>query len=349
MARVFVTGSTDGLGLMAARLLADNGHAVSLHARNETWAADARAALPGAEAVVVGDFADIAAVRGVAEQANAVGRYDAVIHNAGVGPREPSRIATVDGLSHVFAVNAVAPHLLTASMTPSDRLVFLSSGTHRRGDADLADLQWERRPWDGGQAYDASAKVSSAGLWVSADSAATAYSAKPPFSARLSPYDLVTGSEPSDALADDVDPPGEVRAERLVRRRAQPAQARIQRRAAQTLPVTEVDRCGGNRDEHVPGGGRRHRHVVNPQHIGRSIPVVDDRPHVRPPAAAMAHRPTKRNISEEPGDISQPWTRPRSMSPDSQPAGIRPTGAGSFPDNRSSRVPTRRTTPGRCR
>lgn len=153
MARVFVTGSTDGLGLMAARLVADNGHAVSLHARNETRAADVRAALPGAEAVVVGDLADIAAVRGVAEQANAVGRYDAVIHNAGVGPREPSRIATVDGLSHVFAVNVVAPYLLTALMTPSDRLVFLSSGTHRRGDANLADLQWERRPWDSGQAY----------------------------------------------------------------------------------------------------------------------------------------------------------------------------------------------------
>jgi hypothetical protein len=52
-----------------------------------------------------------------------------------------------------LGLNVVAPYLLTALMTPSDRLVFLSSGTHRRGDADLADLQWERRPWDGGQAY----------------------------------------------------------------------------------------------------------------------------------------------------------------------------------------------------
>ncbi|MGH9209241.1 MAG: SDR family NAD(P)-dependent oxidoreductase [Acidimicrobiales bacterium] len=153
MARVLVTGSTDGLGLLAARLLADDGHAVTLHARNPTRAADARATLPGAEAVVVGDLADIAAMRGVAEQANALGRYDAVIHNAGVGPREPSRVETGDGLCHVFAVNVVAPYLLIALMTPSDRLVFLSSDRHRCGEPDLADLQWERRGWEGGQAY----------------------------------------------------------------------------------------------------------------------------------------------------------------------------------------------------
>lgn len=153
MARVLITGSTDGLGLMVARLLADNDHAVTLHARNEARADDARVALGRAEAVVVGDLADVAAVRGVAEQANVLGRYDAVIHNAAVGPREPSRVETVDGLAHVFAVNVVAPYLLTALMTPSDRLVFLSSGTHRSGDADLADLQWKQRRWVGWQAY----------------------------------------------------------------------------------------------------------------------------------------------------------------------------------------------------
>jgi len=153
VARVLVTGSTDGLGLMAARLLAEDGHAVTLHARNRTRAADARRALPDAEAVVVGDLAELAAVRAVAEQANALGRYDAAIHNAGVGPREPRRIVTGDGLSHVLAVNVVAPYLLTAAMTPSDRLVFLSSANHHRGDATLTDLQWEQRRWDAWQAY----------------------------------------------------------------------------------------------------------------------------------------------------------------------------------------------------
>src|ERR1700722_7340088 len=89
MARVLITGSTDGLGLMAARLLADAGHAVTLHARNQSRAAAARAQLPEAEHVVVGDLASIDGMHLVAEQANALGRYHAVIHNAGVGYREP--------------------------------------------------------------------------------------------------------------------------------------------------------------------------------------------------------------------------------------------------------------------
>jgi NAD(P)-dependent dehydrogenase (short-subunit alcohol dehydrogenase family) len=153
MARVLITGSSDGLGLMAARLLVDDGHAVVLHARNEQRSQHARKALSGAEHVVIGDLESIAGMRQVAEQANALGRYDAVIHNAGIGYREPRRIETVDGLSHVFAVNVLAPYLLTALVTPPDRLVYLSSGMHRGGQPDLDDLQWARRSWNGAQAY----------------------------------------------------------------------------------------------------------------------------------------------------------------------------------------------------
>ena len=153
MARILVTGSTDGLGLMAARLLVADGHDVTLHGRNEKQAAEAKDELPGARDSVVGDLSSVAAVTGLAEQANALGRYDAVIHNAGVGYREPRRVKTVDGLSHVFAVNVLAPYLLTALMTPPERLVYLSSGMHRGGDPDLSDLQWTGRPWNGSQAY----------------------------------------------------------------------------------------------------------------------------------------------------------------------------------------------------
>ena len=153
MSRILVTGSSDGLGLMAARLLADAGHAVTLHARNDARAGDARHALPSAEDVIVGDLSSIAATRGLADQANALGRYDAVIHNAGVGYREPRRVSTVDGLAHVFAINVLAPYLLTALMTPPDRLVYLSSGMHRGGVAELDDLQWTHRSWSGAQAY----------------------------------------------------------------------------------------------------------------------------------------------------------------------------------------------------
>jgi NAD(P)-dependent dehydrogenase (short-subunit alcohol dehydrogenase family) len=153
MARILVTGSSDGLGLMAARLLAEDGHEVTLHARNDARADEARVELPAAMDVVVGDLSSISGMRQVAEQANVLGKYHAVIHNAGVGYREPRRIVTVDGLSHVFAINVLAPYLVTALMTRPDRLVYLSSGMHRGGNPDLSDLQWERRPWNGSQAY----------------------------------------------------------------------------------------------------------------------------------------------------------------------------------------------------
>src|SRR5512143_2015475 len=92
MARVFVTGSADGLGLAAARSLLENGHEVVLHARNPTRAENARRRLAAAKAVVVGDLASLAQTRGVAEQANRLGPFDAVIHNAGVGAvNTPSR------------------------------------------------------------------------------------------------------------------------------------------------------------------------------------------------------------------------------------------------------------------
>jgi NAD(P)-dependent dehydrogenase (short-subunit alcohol dehydrogenase family) len=153
MARVLITGSTDGLGLTAAQLLAADGHQVTLHARNEKRADDARQALPAAEGVVVGDLSSIAEMRSVAEQANALGTFDAVIHNAGIGYRESRKIETVDGLSHLFAINVLAPYLLTALITPPKRLVYLSSGMHRGGNADLGDLQWSSRRWNGSQAY----------------------------------------------------------------------------------------------------------------------------------------------------------------------------------------------------
>lgn len=153
MARVLVTGSSDGLGLMAGQLLAEWGHEVTLHARSDERATDARAAAPGSRDVVVGDLATLAGMRQVAEQADAVGPHDAVIHNAGVGYRAPRRVETADGLSEVFAVNVLAPYVLTALVRGPSRLVYLSSGLHRGGDPRLDDLQWTARRWNGSQAY----------------------------------------------------------------------------------------------------------------------------------------------------------------------------------------------------
>jgi NAD(P)-dependent dehydrogenase (short-subunit alcohol dehydrogenase family) len=153
MARIFITGSSDGLGLMAARLLVEWGHDVTLHARNDARATDTRRALPQAKNVVVGDVSSIAQMRRVADDINALGRHDAVIHNVAVGYREPQRIETADGLSQLFAINVLAPYLLTALITPPDRLVYLSSGMHTGGDERLDDPQWTARQWNGAQAY----------------------------------------------------------------------------------------------------------------------------------------------------------------------------------------------------
>jgi NAD(P)-dependent dehydrogenase (short-subunit alcohol dehydrogenase family) len=153
MARIFITGSSDGLGKMAAGLLIRQGHRVVLHAKNEQRAADALTGNPKAEAVFVGDLSGIGQTVELAEKVNGLGQIDAIIHNAAVGYREPRKITTVDGLPHLFAINSLAPYILTALIKKPQRLIYVSSGLHREGDSGLGDLLWEKRPWNGFQAY----------------------------------------------------------------------------------------------------------------------------------------------------------------------------------------------------
>ena len=152
MARVFITGSADGLGLMAARLLIDQGHEVVLHGRNEGRSRDALAAAPGAQGVVSGDLSTIAGARTVADAANKLGRFDAVIHNAGIGYRE-RRVEMEPGVPSVFAVNVLAPYILTALIKRQKRLVYVSSGMHRGVRPRMDDLLWSKRSWSGSPAY----------------------------------------------------------------------------------------------------------------------------------------------------------------------------------------------------
>jgi NAD(P)-dependent dehydrogenase (short-subunit alcohol dehydrogenase family) len=152
MARIFISGSSSGLGLMAGEQLISLGHHVVLHARNADRAEATLHALPAAEAVVVGDVETIAGTKDVATQVNALGRFDAVIHNAAVGYREGYRV-TVDQLPHVFATNTLSAFLLTALIQRPKRLVYLSSGMHHHVDANLDDILWKRRRWNGSQAY----------------------------------------------------------------------------------------------------------------------------------------------------------------------------------------------------
>ena len=152
MSRIFITGSTDGLGLAAARTLIDEGHEVVLHARSAQRASTLSDLAARAAGMVVGDLSHASGTRAVAEQVARLGRMDAVIHNAGVF-REPARGATPEGHAKTLAVNTLAPYLLTALIERPDRLVYLSSGMHRGADGSLRDIDWSERRWDPSRAY----------------------------------------------------------------------------------------------------------------------------------------------------------------------------------------------------
>jgi NAD(P)-dependent dehydrogenase (short-subunit alcohol dehydrogenase family) len=131
MARVFITGSANGLGRATAQTLLEHGHQVVVHARNRDRLTAVRDLQDRGAAAVVGDVSDLEETRGVASQVNRLGRMDAVIHNAGVnaGP-------------HILPVNVVAPYLLTALIHCPKRLVYLSSSMHRGGRASLTGMDW---------------------------------------------------------------------------------------------------------------------------------------------------------------------------------------------------------------
>ena len=152
MTRIFITGSTDGLGRAAARLLMSEGHDVVLHARTRERAAALSGLAAGAAGVVIGDLSRAAETRELADQVNQLGRMDAVIHNAGVY-LEPSRGTTAEGHPKTLAVNTLAPYLLTALIDRPDRLIYLSSGMHHAGAGSLRDIDWAARRWNAAKAY----------------------------------------------------------------------------------------------------------------------------------------------------------------------------------------------------
>ncbi len=153
MARVFITGSSDGLGLMAAKLLIEQGHEVVLHGRNEGRSRDALLAAVGAQGAVTGDLSTIAGATTVANEVNKLGRFNAVIHNAGIGYRETRRVETEPGVPSIFAVNVLAPYILTALIERPDRLVYVSSGMHHGVRLRIDDPLWTKRAWSGWSAY----------------------------------------------------------------------------------------------------------------------------------------------------------------------------------------------------
>jgi NAD(P)-dependent dehydrogenase (short-subunit alcohol dehydrogenase family) len=136
MARVFITGSADGLGRLVAQTLLDEGHEVVVHVRNSDRLPAVHDLVERGAEVVIGDLAELEQTRDIGGGVNRLGRMDAVIHNAGVytGPQ-------------VLPVNVVAPYLLTALIDRPRRLVYLSSGLHNSGRPNVDDADWSgRRP-----------------------------------------------------------------------------------------------------------------------------------------------------------------------------------------------------------
>jgi short-subunit dehydrogenase len=137
MAKIFITGSADGLGSMAANLLATQGHHVFLHARNAERGRQALSKVPGAEKVLIADLSHIEETKKLAADVNSIGDFDAVIHNAGVYDQKSANTATRDFQQMILTINTLAPYILSCLIHKPKRLVYLSSGMHSQGDPGL--------------------------------------------------------------------------------------------------------------------------------------------------------------------------------------------------------------------
>lgn len=132
MTRILITGSTEGLGYLAAKQLLQDGNEVVLHARNQQRARDVLGKFPTGTKVVIGDLGIRSEVESIAKQANEIGTFDAVIFNAGVDSTDSNL---------TFKVNDLAPYLLTALLNKPKRIIYLSSSMHQGVSLDIANLE----------------------------------------------------------------------------------------------------------------------------------------------------------------------------------------------------------------
>jgi len=131
MTKILITGSTEGLGYLAAKQLLQDGNDGVLHARNQQRAHDVLEKLPVRTKVVIGDLGVRSEVESIAKQANEIGNFDAVIFNAGIDSTDSNL---------TFKVNDLAPYLLTALLNKPKRIIYLSSSMHRGAGLDIANL-----------------------------------------------------------------------------------------------------------------------------------------------------------------------------------------------------------------
>ena len=162
---VLVTGSTDGIGRQTAVELAALGADVLVHGRAARRGAAALAAVQaasagGSAALYLANLSTVAGVRELGARIRAEhARLDVLVNNAGVYSDE--RRVTGDGLELTFAVNVLAPFVLSRELLPPlraaapSRIVNLSSASHWTGEMHWADLQ-SASGYDAIAAYDQS-------------------------------------------------------------------------------------------------------------------------------------------------------------------------------------------------
>jgi NAD(P)-dependent dehydrogenase (short-subunit alcohol dehydrogenase family) len=155
-----VTGATSGIGKATAAALAGRGAQVVLISRDrdrgEAAAAELTVGNGPAPRLEIADLASLGQVRTLADRLGALERIDVLINNAGLMAGQ--RRVTEDGFDEVFAVNHLAPFLLTnllldklAAAGPA-RVITVTSDAHTAARLDLADLQLEHG-WQSWRAY----------------------------------------------------------------------------------------------------------------------------------------------------------------------------------------------------
>lgn len=116
-------------------MLIEQGHELILHARNTERAKDVKNLLSKAKTVLIADLSDMEATKQLAEEVNALGQFDAIIHNAGVYQASKPLI---------FTVNVLAPYILTTLIKRPKRLIYIGSSMHSQGSSDMNSLSMEK-------------------------------------------------------------------------------------------------------------------------------------------------------------------------------------------------------------
>jgi NAD(P)-dependent dehydrogenase (short-subunit alcohol dehydrogenase family) len=148
---IVITGANSGIGLTAARGLAGAGAHVVLAVRDRGRGEQAAATVPGSREVRELDLADLASVRAFADAWDR--DLDLLVNNAGVMAVPEAR--TRDGFEMHIGTNHLGHFALTNLLLPriADRVVTVSSGTHRMGAIRLDDLNWEHGSYERWPAY----------------------------------------------------------------------------------------------------------------------------------------------------------------------------------------------------